>query len=65
MDAAFVGAGKKEGVEMWRIENLQPMKLEVKYLRYGSRVVYPIRGSTNFMLQQCLLQPNHLCLINS
>lgn len=27
VDAAFVSAGKKEGLEAWRIENLQPVPL--------------------------------------
>lgn len=27
MDPAFEGAGKKEGMEMWRIEALKPVKM--------------------------------------
>jgi hypothetical protein len=27
VDAAFASAGKKEGLEAWRIENLQPVPL--------------------------------------
>ena len=27
VDAAFIGAGKVAGVEVWRIENMAPVKL--------------------------------------
>ncbi len=29
VDKAFIGAGKQVGLELWRIENLAPVKQEV------------------------------------
>jgi antibiotic biosynthesis monooxygenase (ABM) superfamily enzyme len=51
VDAAFVGAGKKAGMELWRIEKLAPVKQPKVWKRnFILKILYLDLTSENFFL---------------